>query len=998
MKRKVLQYFALIGGFVVMLATLHFLHFGGITGFVILQDSTQGNFDGGTYSNTGWNGSAVVLYGNNLTGTFTSRIFDAGDEVRWNNLSWTGGEPSVIGLYTGDAPADIWKSFDGASWELIKDDYNAGDSNGGTDIEKNSTHLFILYNQDLWISSDKGISWAKINDDYNGGEGQNGDALAIDSSNRIYIVEGDQDVWRSTNGGTSFSKVASNFNGGNGAVLGMAVNSTGAIFAADIQADIWVSLDQGIIWTLVKDDYNGVVGNGVDDLIIDSGNNLYLVDRQDFWRSINNGASWTLMNDDLNGAGDSNDGLVAYVDEKNNVYVIDGSEDLFKSTNNGTTFTNVLSNFNGGSGNVFGLNSFLESSNLSFEARNCSSSDCSDGNWQTVDLGDLNLEARYFQYRVNLSSPDESVSSYVSSVAIDYTILNSPPSIILIRPQDGSAFGDNESISLDFTAFDSDGNIDSCWYSINGGADVLIFNCENTTFDVAGSGSHSLQVFVNDSEGEESSDSVLFNVQIGSPSITLNSPATGAYYGSGEIVFRYTPNDIDLQSCSLWGDFTGTFSLNQTDSSPLSGSENVFSLSLPDGTYFWNVACNDSGGNNAFNGNRTFHIDTENPSLVISQPSGTKNSRENISIDFDVNDESTVVCLYNVFRGSSMEIGNTSIECGSNNETFDVTVDASFVLNLYVTDAAGNFNSANSNFIVDSSDLPEIPTDESSGGGFYLPKVYNETTSIKADFSSLEKILLKRGTGTTFVIEITNKEGIYLNHCGLEFEGEVSNWFSSTQLTGLSNGQREDFAVAVLVPIEAEPGVYTTNAIFQCDEGNEVAKIDVVVYRNSFEAEILDYEKDGNDLIVSYSLKEYSSEEHDLAVYYSLIDFDGVPRFSGQQSSHLAPEEFREEELRFTLPKDSFGEFNLFMEFSDGLSEVNVSTGIFLPSTRTFTGLAISEDQRAKLSIIGIIVAVLLFILLIAWVVIRSLKKKKREKLKDTKRFSGKRKLMEIEL
>ena len=43
----------------------------------IFQDSTQSNFDSGIYTNTTYNGSAVVLVGENSTGTYTSQIFNS---------------------------------------------------------------------------------------------------------------------------------------------------------------------------------------------------------------------------------------------------------------------------------------------------------------------------------------------------------------------------------------------------------------------------------------------------------------------------------------------------------------------------------------------------------------------------------------------------------------------------------------------------------------------------------------------------------------------------------------------------------------------------------------------------------------------------------------------------------------------------------------------------------------------------------------------------------
>ncbi len=219
---------------------------------LFFEDKTQSDFDQGTYSNTTYTASGVVLSGNNLTGTFTSRVFDATSLARWENFTFNSSLPFLDILLTVDAQSDVWESpNNGSNLSVIRDDYNKGDGNGATDLEKNSTHLFLLFNQKLWISGDKGLTWSKINDDYNGAEGQNGDVLGIDSGNYIYIIEGDQDVWKSTNGGVSFTKLVSNFNAGNGVVAGLVINSTGAIYAVDVNADVWVSLNQGVNWNLV---------------------------------------------------------------------------------------------------------------------------------------------------------------------------------------------------------------------------------------------------------------------------------------------------------------------------------------------------------------------------------------------------------------------------------------------------------------------------------------------------------------------------------------------------------------------------------------------------------------------------------------------------------------------------------------------------------------------------------------------------------------------------
>ena len=52
-------------------------------------DSTASDFNNGTYQNTTFNGSSVVLSGGNTSGIYTSRIFDAGILADWNNINFS---------------------------------------------------------------------------------------------------------------------------------------------------------------------------------------------------------------------------------------------------------------------------------------------------------------------------------------------------------------------------------------------------------------------------------------------------------------------------------------------------------------------------------------------------------------------------------------------------------------------------------------------------------------------------------------------------------------------------------------------------------------------------------------------------------------------------------------------------------------------------------------------------------------------------------------------
>jgi len=939
-----------------------------VTGLTIIQalsfsDNNQANFDNGTYVNTTYNGSALILAGGNLTGTFTSRIFDAGSESVWNNLTFDSETPFLIRLVAVDGAADIWKSVNsGSNWSLIADDYNGGDGNGATDLEKNATHLFLLYNQDLWISADKGLTWTKINDDYNGAEGQNGDVIGIDSNNYIYIIEGDQDVWKSVDGGTSFTKLVSNFNGGNGVVFGLTINSTGALFAVDGAADVWNSLDQGVIWNLVKDDFNGAIGNNADDMAIDSGNNFYIIDRQDFWRSNDNGITWNLANEDINGAGDSNNGLVSYIDQNNKIYIIDGSEDVFRSTNLGVDFNLAASNFNGGSGNVFGLNSIVENSSLTFQVQNCSLSNCGDGNWQSINLSNINLTGRYFQYRIDFTSPDSSINPSIHNVSIDYTIINSAPIVLIVLPQEGNTYGYNTSLALNFSVSDIDGNLDSCWYWVDDGVNLTLPNCQNTTFNVS-NGNHFLKIYVNDTNGEISNDSVSFSVNVGSPTITLNFPID-IYLNYNNVTFNYTSVDIDLDSCELWGNFNGIWSLNQTQSSPLSDAVNNFNLTLYDGTYLWNIKCNDTFGNSAFDGNKTFYVDTKNPDITLIQPTGTLSSRT-VTSSWNSSDTSPVSCLYNVYRGVNLEISNTSVDCSLNSTSFLVTVDANFNFNFYVNDSAGNFNSSSSSFTVTTSSGGGSSSGGGGGGGgggTTIIKPGNATTYSELTTGAISGIIGNPGDTKKLTLNVENSGTSFLNDCKLGASGEKKDWVKDGQIKDLSPGEDYDYNFDVVIPEDAKGGTYDVIMSVICKETSSSKSLSIDVIEMKLSLKLIGVTREGNDKVkVVYSLEELSGVNQDVELQFLIFDSSNNRVAELNDSKNILANSLGQFEIFVPIDAALEGDLNLLVNVNSDSYSTFVQESIVLGKSKII-GLAVFDDFGTRNVVFSAVIIVLFLV------------------------------------
>ena len=55
---------------------------------------------------------------------------------------------------------------------------------------------------------------------------------------------------------------------------------------------------------------------------------------------------------------------------------------------------------------------------------------------------------------------------------VTYHTANVAPSVSIVVPLNGSVYGTNESLELNFSASDSDDNLGSCWYSIDGEANI----------------------------------------------------------------------------------------------------------------------------------------------------------------------------------------------------------------------------------------------------------------------------------------------------------------------------------------------------------------------------------------------------------------------------------------------------------------------------------------------------------------------------------------------
>ncbi|MDP4039921.1 MAG: hypothetical protein Q8P57_05075, partial [Candidatus Pacearchaeota archaeon] len=584
-----------------------------------------------------------------------------------------------------------------------------------------------------------------------------------------------------------------------------------------------------------------------------------------------------------------------------------------------------------------------------------------DGTGDTFFSGsfeELNLESQYLQYIFYFESEDSELNPYLNNIEIDYDILAVNPIVEIAFPGEEQTFGTNESLELNFSVQSDD--LDSCWYTLDEGLNnASIVNCENMTFDVSGNGDYTLEVYANESVlGLEGYDEVNFSVLIGAPSILLHSPINSYLGYTQNIGFNYTATDIDLDSCSLFGNFSGEFILNETHSDVVSGVQDTFFLNLTEGTYLWNVYCNDTLGNGAFDGNKTFSVDVTNPAVSISAPLGTYNNLAGIPLDFSVTDASPVNCVYNVsFASSGEQVVKNKVVTNCSSTEFSVDTYSNYVLDLKINDSAGNSNISSSSFSIEVDTGGSAPPSQGGGGGggggggssSFLPLIYT------IEFGEIESFKIGRGKSEAVLLEVTNKGTRFLNECKLLPQGESSEWISNKQSESIGPGQNINYVFSLNVPLNAIAKKYNLDIEIKCKEANKSVEFNFEVVVGNFDAVILSTQRNGNKLKVDYSIENLDINEREFLVNYILLNSENSEIVKGEANAKVEGNAKRNFILEFELPKDSIGDFDLVFDVSDGRNSNRYNKKVSLSSSG-LTGLAISETNLNTITWVGLVI------------------------------------------
>ena len=185
-------------------------------------------------------------------------------------------------------------------------------------------------------------------------------------------------------------------------------------------------------------------------------NIIFVVDdKASFWKS-SDGVAWTLVNESYNGDDeiDKDDAIKILTDDNKYLYISEGKKHVWKSTNLGVTWNKIKEKipglidnpvqvdegfFNQNNRKVKAATSILFKTDLKFQVR--TSNDNSNWNdftgnnginsYYTNSFEILNLNARYFQYKIYFTSELNSLTPKLKRVSISYTPNILPPKINL---------------------------------------------------------------------------------------------------------------------------------------------------------------------------------------------------------------------------------------------------------------------------------------------------------------------------------------------------------------------------------------------------------------------------------------------------------------------------------------------------------------------------------------------------------------------------------------
>jgi len=268
-------------------------------------------------------------------------------------------------------------------------------------------------------------------------------------------------------------------------------------------------------------------------------------------------------------------------------------------------------------------------------------------------------------------------------VMVHKDIIN--PSITIISPSPNEIFGVG---TLDYELSIDEPNIDSTWYSLNGGPEYLftgsIGMIDQGAWDACGNGTVNIIFYANDSLGNFAFEEVIVRKDMIDPLITILNPSQLELFGNDTIDFELSIDEQNIDSTwySLNGGveylFVGTIGMIEQGAWDACGN----------GTVEIRFYANDTAGNIAFS-TITIRKDTSFPQMLIVSP-GPDQLFGSVAPDFEISiDEPQLRSTWYSLNGGP-NIFFTGLVGTINQIAWDVCGNGTVIIEFFANNSAGN--------------------------------------------------------------------------------------------------------------------------------------------------------------------------------------------------------------------------------------------------------------------------------------------------------------------
>jgi len=210
------------------------------------------------------------------------------------------------------------------------------------------------------------------------------------------------------------------------------------------------------------------------------------------------------------------------------------------------------------------------------------------------------------------------------------------------------------------------------------------------------------------------------------PVITLNSPVNLYNTSNATITFNVNvTDDSGLANVSLWGNWTGSFVVDETNSSNLVNGAYTFSKNLSsygDGFYIWAIRACDTNSNCLFSSNRTFMIDNANPNVSLVSPANTATWTSSSTVTFTYNVSDLAITNCSLIIDSSIVETDSSITVNTNQQFSRSLSNAAYTWSVNCTDFTNHTSNSTTYSLTISY---TAPTTGGGGGGPSAGVTYN---------------------------------------------------------------------------------------------------------------------------------------------------------------------------------------------------------------------------------------------------------------------------------